>query len=377
MFHLFKKKDTFNVLDMFSDYEMIHIHQIKTRAITESEYKAVNFSYKSKFNSIFTLSGMVFVLFCIFAVCTFLYYINHILKGEPIDWMELFIWCAVNFYTIGISLAIYIERRNQVIAANQQVSPGEVVATVLKRGTKNITLGAYHTIALHGSKQIVSIYSTRVIKEGKTVLVVVNHNTKSPYMICVPKKAVDYSSITSKYEHNELLGDSSEYTDYAMADLKDVVDSITPAENAKINLKERLLGPFKYGGISAIWVFFTIVTILMAFFLIKSFTERNSEVFFPLLMGFLCELIIEHVICKGVIKKKVSPLDSGILECIVAQKTTHKHDNTKYVHAIIPERKQFVNLSVTPYDYKRLSWNERVTLVVKISTSEVRWVIRK
>lgn len=139
-------------------------------------------------------------------------------------------------------------------------------------------------------------------------------------MICVPNHSADYRFITSNIEYPELFADPSEYIDYTMDDLEDAADPMTPWENAKINLKERLFGPFKYGAISAIWVFFTIVTIIMIVILIKSFLERNAEVFFPLLMGFICVLIIERVICKGVIKKKVSTPDSGILECVVAEK---------------------------------------------------------
>ncbi len=373
----FTKQETFDPYDRFPDYEEIRAEQIKTRTITEREYQAVHFSYKSKLNSIFTISGLLLILFSLVAVWSITLGICDIVKGEPDAWLYLFICGAVNFFAIAMTGTVYSERRKQVITKDQQISPGEIVHIVLKRGIRKVVLGAYHTIALHGGKQMITIYSPRVIKKGNTVLVVTNCNTTSPYMICVPNHAVDYRFITSNIEYPELFADPSEYIDYTMADLEDVTDPMTPWENAKINLKERLLGPFKYGAISAIWVFFTIVTIIMIVILIKSFLDRNAEVFFPLLMGFICELIIERVICKGVIKKKVSTPDSGILECVVAEKNSFGQNNTKYVRVVIPERKQFVKLNVTPLDYQRLSLNQRVTLVVKKSTCEVRWIIRK
>ncbi|MBE6861539.1 MAG: hypothetical protein E7497_01375 [Ruminococcus sp.] len=278
---------------------------------------------------------------------------------------------------IAISLSAYSERRKQVITEDQQIAPGEVVHTQpVKRAPNNVPFCARHTIALHGSKQIVTIYD-RQIKKGKTVLVVINPPPASPYMICVPKNAVDYDLSTSRYEHKEPYTDPAEYADYSIAELEDVVDYISPEENKKIIHKERLLGPFKYGVLSAIWMLFTVAAIVMVVFLIKSYIARQAEVFFPLMIGFLCEIIIEWILCKAVIKKKTSYLDSGILECVVSKKFEDEHINVKCIRVVIPERKQFVNLNVTVFDYKHLSLNERVTLVVKKSTGEVRWIIRK
>ncbi len=58
----------------------------------------------------------------------------------------------------------------------------------------------------------------------------------------------------------------------------------------------------------------------MIAFLIKSFISNESEVFFPLLMGFLCEVFIELMLCKLVFKKKVSFQDYGMIECVVIKK---------------------------------------------------------
>ena len=69
--------------------------------------------------------------------------------------------------------------------------------------------------------------------------------------------------------------------------------------------------------------------------------------------------------------------DSGILECVIIKKFEDDNIDKKYISVAIPERKQFVNLTATHFDYKRLSLNERVTLVVNKSTSEIRYVIRK
>ena len=54
-----------------------------------------------------------------------------------------------------------------------------------------------------------------------------------------------------------------------------------------------------------------------------------------------------------------------------------QHMDKKYISVAIPERKQFVNLIATYSDYKHLSLNERITLVVNKSTDEIIYVIRK
>ncbi len=74
------------------------------------------------------------------------------------------------FFAIAMTGTVYSERSKQVITKDQQISPGEIVHIVLKRGIRKVVLGAYHTIAFHGGKQIITIYSPRVIKKGKTFL---------------------------------------------------------------------------------------------------------------------------------------------------------------------------------------------------------------
>lgn len=62
------KQETFDPYDRFPDYEEISAEQIKKRTIIELEYQAVHFSYKSKLNSIFTISGLLLILFSFVAV---------------------------------------------------------------------------------------------------------------------------------------------------------------------------------------------------------------------------------------------------------------------------------------------------------------------
>ncbi|MBQ8727588.1 MAG: hypothetical protein IJY83_03750 [Oscillospiraceae bacterium] len=372
---MFETEENFSILDEFYDYEVIGPADIKTRSITEREYQAINFSYKSKSKSIFTMQGFILILLSSIAIFCIWSSVNSIIKGEPDAFMHLFIACALSLFAIALSSIIYVERLKQVISKDEQIAPGEIVYTDIKRDYRNTVMGAYHTIALHGNKQIIKIFDRHVIKKGKTVLVIVKHNIP-PYMIRIPKEAVDYDLITNKCEYNEPFSDIEEYS-YTIGNLETIAYPISSEENEKIVLKECLLSPFKHGVISMIWMFFTIITIVMLTFLIKSFFSNESEIFFPLLIGFLCEIFIECMLCKIVFKKKVSYQDSGILECVIIKKIEDDNIDKKYISVAIPERKQFVNLTATHFDYKRLSLNERVTLVVNKSTSEIRYVIRK
>ena len=368
---LFTKQEDFDIYEKFPDYEETSPCKIKTRTITEEEYKAVPFFYKSKLKTIFSIPGLLLILFSIIAVWSITLCICDVVKGKPDAWLYLFICCMINLFAIAMTLAAYSDKRKQVITKDQKIAPGEVVHI------ENISRKYYTTIALHGSKEIIHLFFHKELKKGKTVLVVIKPPPELPYVICVPRKVVDYDLSMSQNDITESLVDSSESIDYTAADLESVAYDITPEEYKRIIRWERLLRPFKYGILSAVWLFFTIVTIVLAVIIIKSFLKVEAEVFFPLVMGFLCELFIEWLLCKAVFKKNDSTFEYGILECVIAKKYEDEHIDEKYIRAMIPERKQFVNLKVTTFDYKRLSLNERVKFIVNKSTDEVIRIIRE
>ena len=373
----FSKNEDFDIYENFPDYEKTSPYNIKTRTITDSEYLSIPFYYKSKLKTLLTVPGMVLILLSIIAIWSITLSICDVVKGEPKAVMYLFICCMVNLFLIAITLNAYSERVKQVITKDQKVAPGEVVHILSKRSTRNVTLGAYHTIALHGSKQVVTIFARRVKRAGENVLVVVNPPPESPFLIIVPKNSLDYDLSLSQNNIKEQYFDLSEFTDYTGADLESVADHISYKEYKKIIGLKRLQAPFKYGALSTIWMFFTIVTIVLAVTIINGFFKMDAEVFFPLVIGFLCELIIEHFLCKIVFKKNNSSFKYGVLDCVIAKKIEDEHINEKNIRAVIPERKQFVNLKITPYDYKRLSLNERVKFIVNISVGEVVSIIRE
>lgn len=373
---MLESQEDFSIPDEYYNYEIVGPADIKTRPLTEREYQAIKFSYKSKAKSIFTIQGFILILLSSIAALSIWFSVNSIIKGEPDAFMHLFIACALSLFAIALSSIIYVERLKQVISKDEQIAPGEIVHTDIKRDYRNTVMGAYHTIALHGNKQIIRIFDRHVIKNGKTVLVVVKHSIP-PYMIRVPNDVVDYNLTTNKREYNKSFSDLTEYDDYTMGDLETIAYPVSSEESEKIVLKERLISPFKHGTLSIIWMFFTIITIVMIAFLIKSFISNESEVFFSLLMGFLCEVFIELMLCKLVFKKKVSFQDYGMIECVVIKKIEDDNMDKKYISVAIPERKQFVNLIATYSDYKHLSLNERITLVVNKSTDEIIYVIRK
>ena len=115
-------------------------------------------------------------------------------------------------------------------------------------------------------------------------------------------------------------------------------------------------------------------TVILTDFL-QTFFHRLFQAIISM-MGFLCELFIEWLLCKAVFKKNDSTFEYGILECVIAKKYEDEHIDEKYIRAMIPERKQFVNLKVTTFDYKRLSLNKRVKFIVNKSTDEVIRIIR-
>ncbi|MBP0960247.1 MAG: hypothetical protein J5992_08995, partial [Oscillospiraceae bacterium] len=92
---MFETEENFSILDEFYDYEVIGPADIKTRSITEREYQAINFSYKSKSKSIFTMQGFILILLSSIAIFCIWSSVNSIIKGEPDAFMHLFIACTL------------------------------------------------------------------------------------------------------------------------------------------------------------------------------------------------------------------------------------------------------------------------------------------
>lgn len=380
MFNPFSLNEKYRELDQFTDYEKISLFEMKTRTITEQEYKSVPFIFKSKLQSLFTPSGILLVIFSILALCNLIYSVYLIITGQPDGWMTLFITSALSLFSISLTLLCYRDRLKQVITKNEQVTAGEVAEMIEDKGSKGTVLGAYHIVALHGSRKIVFVYNKKPFKKGRTVLVVIKSGTK-PYLIPVPKEATDYDMNPGESDYRNEGAVPTEYDDcdrtvptefdnYERTDVRSVIRSITPEEYGEIPEKNRGVHPFKHGYVSVLWVIFTVAAIVMVVFLIKYFRERNAEMFFPLLVGFLCEMIIDLILCAIVFKKDVSQKDSCFLDCVIIKKYIVNGEH--YIKAAIPETKQFIDhMKISGYQYENLSQNSHVSLCISRTTYEI------
>ena len=141
----FSKNEDFDIYENFPDYEKTSPYNIKTRTITDSEYLSIPFYYKSKLKTIFSIPGLLLILFSIIAVWSITLCICDVVKGKPDAWLYLFICCMINLFAIAMTLAAYSDKRKQVITKDQKIAPGEVVHI------ENISRKYYTTIALHGN----------------------------------------------------------------------------------------------------------------------------------------------------------------------------------------------------------------------------------
>lgn len=360
---MLRKKETEAPLELYTGYKHITKDDLHLRPITDAEYEAVSGKFKSNLRLSLTAPGFVFLGGVLWAIGGLKYSISSILQHDPEGWLKLFVLVMVDMFILSLSAAAMLAKKDKFISDDSLVTSGEVIGLTLLKGNRGSVVGGRHVIALHGSKELITIEEDTPIEAGNIVLMV-KSKSMNVHIFRIPEDATDLYYNVSDYSYeinsnNKLpVDDYSEYkkipVQYADKHL------VTELEYEEIPLKYRSVRPLGYGSTSAVWVIMTIISVILA---VALYLNRHNriEVFLSILIVFILDMLIELFLTKVVLTKKIKSQNTFCTECVPISKG--KASGHCFISAIIPEKKLYIErIEIAPDQFDHIPVNEPVKL---------------
>ena len=363
----------------YCKYSQVGKEQLCLRRIKDTEFRAVPENNKSKMSLMFkSRLGVFFIIVVIVSVWNMSYCFKNIMTHEKDAWMMLLIFSMCDLLFLVFSGVGTFARMDEIVTEDSLVLAGEVTEVHLNRGSKGAVISADHYIAIHGSEQMVMIENRNPIMTGSTVLIIKSPKCKY-HLIEIPQSCADFDAVGENF--GEELSDGTTFTAADLSEYEKITldkvrkEPLTSPELSSIPYKFRGAAPFSHGSATVCWVIFTVIAIIMLAILHKARVERNAELFFPLLCGFLCEFFIELFITSAVMGKRLSNKMCYYFDCVVIRKNIDV--GLGLISVIIPDRKQYIDaLHIDRELYDSLPVNEPVRLYYNLNYPNARYARR-
>ena len=375
---LFEKKETAFSPEMYKDYQKTDAENLCLREITEEEYSALDDSCKSRLRLFFTLPGLALIGCSALAGYMLIEAVGMIARHEKNGWMGLFISVMVGMFVIILSVAALMRKMDRLVTRRSLVLAGEVVGMKLIRGHRHSVTGAEHAVAVHGSRQIVWITDDPPIEAGNTVLIV-----KSPglayHLFRISPGAAEFSRTAGDWSAEiRTAGEipDDDYSRYSKVSFNAAWKyPFSESEYYAIPPSYRVPNPFTHGFVSVFWVIFSLITAALAGGLIYSRITHNSDMFVVMVICLCCDLFIEWLLTKYVLRVKLPKNMTYCVECVPIKKT--KSAGHCIISAVIPEKKQYIDyIEVDHSLYDRLGTNEPVRLYFLVTFPVAQYAAR-
>jgi len=272
---IFGKKEKTSNLDLFSSYTITDKNRLFYRKITQGEYSALSNKYTSLSKKLISPSGLG-ILLCTVFILGSVYYIFT--EKDIALYMRLLIFVPLDLF-VGVFayMAVGMELRER-ITTESMVIPGEVVKTdVVRSGKGNTTAYIIHTVAIHGTKQLVSIKYRKLYYTGQTVLIV--RKATDAFLVPISADAAEHDKVGSVAEELKAVNaEIPDHQDYRKIEFYQL-SKYTASDEEYMALPEdmRSCRPLRRGLTSITWLISLIITLICIAGIYNSKQEGNIE----------------------------------------------------------------------------------------------------
>ena len=372
----YRNKEDTSIPEMYRDFTPVDCERLFLRDITDKEYSSVESLYKDKFRLFFTAPGIALIFFLLFFGGGVLHSLGTIAKHESDGWMMLFIFSMAGLLMCVTSYLAVIAKTDKFVSKNALVTAGIVVKISIIRGSRGGVAGAYHVIALPGSRQLVTIKDNPPIPEGCTVLIV-RSQRKLYHVYAVPSWAADLDRAPEGYSYEIASAANIPGDDYLTYDKVSLSQTrprrLSDYEYKEIPARYRTVSILGHGATSVCWVFFALLSIGLLLGAIHSFKTHNTEALIITLVGFFCSMIIDLIISPEIFRQQLPKGMTSCVECIPIKKS--KIMGRCLISAVFPENRQYVdNIEVDPAQYDSIYENVPVKLYFSSNLNIIKYV---
>ena len=360
---------------VYGDYVRSDMSSVRLRHISGSEYAACPKKNKSKVSLFFGKAGIAFIVGLIFALAGWKYCADLFIAGDPDKWESLLIFGFVGLFVSVIPLGAVLLDLDKLVTRESLVVAGEIIDAKVTRGYRSGTTAIY-TIALHAGREIVTVKDTQTITPGSTVLIIKSHGGKF-FMMPIPRDAADL--VTAPPDHSIEIQSAGRFTADDLRDYRKMAVGavekhfLTKYELMEVPVKYRACRPLSRGLVTVCWLIFPAISAVMLGFIVHYTKTRNVEVAFPLIGGFLCEMILEWVLTTAAFERPLKGGRSYCVECVIINRT--KLSGRGFVSIVLPKTKQFAdNAEVDPALYDTLPMNVPVKMYFDMKSGVAKYV---
>ena len=356
-------------------FHRIPAEVLRLRTITQTEYDAVPFRYKTTLGLLLCRSGIMLLLAVLFTIATIIGTIVGAMRGENV-WIAIFVYGAIDLFFISIPLVGVQERLTMRITPDTLVTAGEVKACERVRSRRGTVLRGIHTVEIPADDVSVTVTQLVPINSGTTVLVAKSTRT-AMFLVPIAREAADFGlhpeseRVTAHHLDQSGALDLEGYRKTTMP--ADVLHAVEPELYQTIPAAYRGRRPFGHGWVSGFWVGWTLLTLVMLVLLVRYAMEHRAEVFFPLMMGFLCVGAVELIVSPTVLRVPLPQMKSVYVACVpIGKKQVNGHC---YVHAAFPEKKALVeDIEIEPMLFDAVPIGRTVRLYYRTGIPLVQYI---
>ncbi|MCR4796673.1 MAG: hypothetical protein K5898_16155 [Ruminococcus sp.] len=272
---IFRKKEKMSDPDLLSSYTMTDKNRLCYRKITNGELAALPKKYTSLAKKLVSPLGLG-ILLCIVFILGSIYYLFT--EKDTALYMRLMVFVPLDLF-VGVLtyLAADLELRER-ITTESMVIPGVVVKTdVVRSGKTNSKAYTVHTVAIHGTEQLVSIKYRKLYYTGQTVLIV--RKATDAFLVPISADAAEHDKVGSVAE--EFKAVNAEIPDYQYYEKIDFyqLTKYTASDDEYKALPEdmRSCRPLGRGLTSITWLISLVITLICLIGIYNCKQEGNIE----------------------------------------------------------------------------------------------------
>ena len=363
-------------LNSYTGYSLTEPDHLHLRSMTDDEYNALPDKCKDKQKLFFTKPGIAFIVCLGFSTWMLISAVSELMNNVPDAGMHVFISAMLALFALSFSGLAVAMQLNRFVSRDSLVTAGEVTQVTIIRGHKNSVVGGDHVIALHGSRQLVTIRDKYPVPTGTTVLIVKMRSLQF-CLYEIPSWAVSYDREETDYSAEITSAGVLPVDDYSKYDKVSVFQAqkraVSDDEYRQIPVKYRSPRPLSYGVLSVVWTITTLATAGLLATMINAKKTGNIERFMVLLVILFCVMILEIFLTSEAFKRQLPRKSTCCIECIPVRKL--KYTGNCYISVILPDKRQYIDhIMVEPDTFGIIKESETYKMYFNILLPTIKHV---
>lgn len=362
--------------DIYSGYSHTETEMLRLRRITREEYEAIPLKYRSRAMMLLSLTGLFFAICAVLTLCGLIVSVIDIIYDEKNAVAGLMVSVFVGGSFTAFAGFALSQKLDRLVSPDSLAAAGTVISAEDTSSNRYDPSRYKYRIALPSNQTVVTVRERHFIDKGATVLII-----KSPamqyHLVEIPASAADLTSTAKDYSAEILGGRYSPCYDLSEFDKIELAYAekhmLSDSEYESIPKAFRSVNPFRRGWVTVFWLAFTLLTLILLAFLIKSGRAHDSLVFFPLMAGFICDMIIELFLTNIALKNPLPRSSTYCIDCIATSKASLTGQGM--ISAVIPEKKQYISqINIDSACFRSLPTDVPIRLYFSGFLSEAKYV---